>query len=242
MPASASDELLAFIRDCSAEPDIQALLVRWPRLVRRLGFDVSALGSWVGGAKDRQHRFYFNDWPQDWLDEYATRGFFQRDFIVAESRRHMRPFLWSELDPAVFSSPDARAIFSAAKAHGWIDGFAIPVRGASGYEGLVSIAAKQTVTLSPVERALLETAAREFIERCRATVGLGHVPAALSELTPREIECMTWVSRGKTDSEIGQLMGVSKATAHFHVEQVKRKLDASTRVHAVALLVLYGAI
>jgi DNA-binding CsgD family transcriptional regulator len=238
---SASDALVAFIAGCQAEPDIQLLLARWPKLVRLLGFDVSALGSWTGGAKDRPHRFYYNDWPQAWLDEYTARGFFYRDFVVEESRRRMRPFFWSELGPAL-ARPNVEEIFRAARAHGWVDGFAVPIRGAGGYEGLVSLAARETVTLSPVERALLETAAREFIERCRATVGLGLVLPALSELTERELECMRWVSLGKTDSEVGQLLGISKATAHFHVEQVKRKLDVGTRVQAVSLLVLYGAI
>lgn len=53
---------------------------------------------------------------------------------------------------------------------------------------------------------------------------------------------MEWVAAGKTDWEIGQLLSISPATVHFHVERVKRRLATSSRTHAVALLVLNGAL
>ena len=60
-------------------------------------------------------------------------------------------------------------------------------------------------------------------------------------LTGREIETMRFVAEGKTDWEIGQIIGVSENTARFHVDNARRKLDASNRAHAVAkFLSLYG--
>lgn len=61
----------------------------------------------------------------------------------------------------------------------------------------------------------------------------GNVSIAPPRLTPRELEC---------NSEIGQVLGISEATAHFHVENAKKKLGKSTRTEAVALLVLHGLI
>jgi DNA-binding CsgD family transcriptional regulator len=96
------------------------------------------------------------------------------------------------------------------------------------------------VALSPVERTLIEAAARGLNERCRTTIGLGDTPQPLPQLTDREVECLQWVSLGKTDWEIGELLGVAKATAHFHIEQAKRKLGVTSRVQAVSLLLLHG--
>jgi LuxR family quorum sensing-dependent transcriptional regulator len=64
----------------------------------------------------------------------------------------------------------------------------------------------------------------------------------LPDLSAREIECMQWVAVGKTDADIAQLLGISPATAHYHVEQAKKKLAMSSRTEAVALLVLHGVI
>lgn len=54
-----------------------------------------------------------------------------------------------------------------------------------------------------------------------------------NQLTPREIECLTWVSVGKTMSEIAYILTISESTVSFHIENAKQKLDARTLVQAV---------
>lgn len=52
-------------------------------------------------------------------------------------------------------------------------------------------------------------------------------------LSSRELECLKWVAEGKSDWEIGEILSISKSTAHNHVENIKQKLDVSTRMQAV---------
>ncbi len=56
----------------------------------------------------------------------------------------------------------------------------------------------------------------------------------VEDLSRRERQVMELTSAGKTDSEIGIILGISPRTARFHVENIKIKLDSSTRVQAVA--------
>jgi len=51
-------------------------------------------------------------------------------------------------------------------------------------------------------------------------------------LSDREIETLTWVARGKTSAEIAQILGLSKRTIDFHVENARTKLSATTRIEA----------
>ena len=51
-------------------------------------------------------------------------------------------------------------------------------------------------------------------------------------LADREIECLTWAARGKTSTEIGQIIGTSKRNVDFHIETACRKLNVATRVQA----------
>jgi DNA-binding NarL/FixJ family response regulator len=51
-------------------------------------------------------------------------------------------------------------------------------------------------------------------------------------LSEREIEILTWVARGKTSADIAQILGLSKRTVDFHVENARTKLAATTRVEA----------
>lgn len=53
------------------------------------------------------------------------------------------------------------------------------------------------------------------------------------ELTPRQIECIVHVGRGKGDWEIGQLLGISPDTAHKHIQSAMKKFDVSTRTQLV---------
>jgi DNA-binding response OmpR family regulator len=55
----------------------------------------------------------------------------------------------------------------------------------------------------------------------------------LVELSDREIEALTWAARGKTSAEISGILGLSKRTVDFHVDNARLKLGATSRMHAV---------
>lgn len=54
------------------------------------------------------------------------------------------------------------------------------------------------------------------------------------QLTNRETECLTWCALGKSSWEIGKILGLSEDTINYHVKHAMRKLDASSRIEAVA--------
>jgi LuxR family quorum sensing-dependent transcriptional regulator len=56
-------------------------------------------------------------------------------------------------------------------------------------------------------------------------------------LTPRERDALALVADGKTDWEVSVILGVSEATARFHVDNARAKLGAVNRTQAVAKLV-----
>jgi DNA-binding CsgD family transcriptional regulator len=56
-----------------------------------------------------------------------------------------------------------------------------------------------------------------------------------ARLTPREVETATWIARGRTYAEIARLLSITEDTAKFHIENVRRKLGATNRTHAIAL-------
>ena len=54
----------------------------------------------------------------------------------------------------------------------------------------------------------------------------------LAMLNDREIEVLTWVARGKTSIEVADLIGLSKRTVDFHLDNARIKLGAATRTEA----------
>ena len=53
-------------------------------------------------------------------------------------------------------------------------------------------------------------------------------------LSTREHEVLEWISKGKTDPEIGMILGLAEGTVSSHVFHIKKKFDVHTRAHAVA--------
>ncbi len=58
--------------------------------------------------------------------------------------------------------------------------------------------------------------------------------AGLSGLTPREIDVIEWVAKGKTNRDIAEILGMSPRTVNKHLEHIYAKLGVETRTAAVA--------
>jgi DNA-binding NarL/FixJ family response regulator len=57
-------------------------------------------------------------------------------------------------------------------------------------------------------------------------------PKPVTTLNDRETEALTWVARGKTSAEVADLVGLSKRTVDFHLDNARVKLGAATRTEA----------
>ncbi|MEO6367232.1 MAG: helix-turn-helix transcriptional regulator, partial [Steroidobacteraceae bacterium] len=51
-------------------------------------------------------------------------------------------------------------------------------------------------------------------------------------VTVREAEVLLWLSRGKSNREIGQILGISPRTVNKHLEQIFIKLGVENRASA----------
>ena len=61
-------------------------------------------------------------------------------------------------------------------------------------------------------------------------------------LTSRELEVLSWVKEGKTSWEISKILKISERTINFHVNNVKKKLNAGNRMSAVAQAMHFGLV
>jgi DNA-binding CsgD family transcriptional regulator len=71
--------------------------------------------------------------------------------------------------------------------------------------------------------------------------GVGSAQLAPLGLTQREAEVLYWISQGKSNGDIGVILGASTRTICKHVEHIFSKLSVENRTAAaaIALAVLY---
>jgi DNA-binding NarL/FixJ family response regulator len=100
--------------------------------------------------------------------------------------------------------------------------------------------------VKPVDRQELLDAVRIRLARedIRQKPGIGFkpdftspVPLVKLGLSVREAEVLLWMAQGKSDADIGMLLGISCATAKKHAAHVYQKLGVENR-HAAALRAL----
>ena len=77
----------------------------------------------------------------------------------------------------------------------------------------------------------------EFLLWLAKDAGAG-LPAEFSSelgLTMREGEVLAWLSKGKTNRDIAQILGLSPRTVDKHLEQIYAKLGVENRTAAAAI-------
>lgn len=66
--------------------------------------------------------------------------------------------------------------------------------------------------------------------------------ADVPSLTQRELDCLQWAAAGKTNWEIGTILGVTERTVRFHLGNIAGKLNTSNRYHTVAQAISLGLV
>jgi len=178
------------------------------------------------------------DLPPGWTAVAPAPG----DAVLAAAAQSYAPFLWSDISRLMTLSRPQRDFLDAAHAAGIGAAVAVPVhrpRGAqdagsySVFAGCCSFLMKNGVPL-PLESlaaahyvGALAFDAAENLREPKADIPRG------PQLTPRQRDCVVLVAQGKSDWEIGQVLGISESTVHKHIEDAKRRFGVSTRVQLV---------
>jgi len=56
---------------------------------------------------------------------------------------------------------------------------------------------------------------------------------ASQSLTKRELECLRWISEGKTAEEVGSILSISHWTVTFHLKNIYKKLNVPNKTAAI---------
>ncbi|MGA0565251.1 autoinducer binding domain-containing protein [Ancylobacter sp. VNQ12] len=185
-----------------------------------------------------------NNYPKEWQDVYLDRGYSEIDPVVTTARRRMELFTWSADDCPRRSNPKAQRLFySEAIDHGIRSGVSVPVRGSFGTMLMLTLASSR----ERVNTSMLGDAGRA----AQAAIGVHYRLRALAEtplaaehcsLTPKELLCLRWASKGKYMPEIAALINVQHRTVQHYLDNARAKLKATNLTHAVAIALERGFI
>lgn len=183
------------------------------------------------------------NYPDEWAEYYLNENFGSHDYVARYAVKSNVPFIWNDLQKQFRLSPQQKLIFDEGATAGLNAGGTVPIHGPGTAKATFSVANdmsdtdfKQLFQLRRHEIHLMATYVHEKI------MGLGlHKPLdGAIKLTPREIEILTWVAKGKSRWETGIILNISEDTVKAHLDNIRQKLSASNTTHAIAIALLHG--
>jgi LuxR family transcriptional regulator, quorum-sensing system regulator BjaR1 len=232
-----------FVEKLPALDSPEAVISAFGDAAGRFGYSTFALGALPAPGSPALQSFFVSTWPGYWVDTYVAEGLAINDPNIGYAYEHILPATFSELRERQFGGREGVRTLEIATAHGWPEGLTIPVHGPRGYRGLITVAG-ETKDLPLRQRAALHMMALYMHERLKELMA-PHLATPIAEqprLTRGEIECIRWLLAGKSDWEIGEILGIAEATAHWRIERAKKKLGVKTRAQLTALAVYHGLV
>lgn len=234
------DQTLGFIRQINRARRPEDICTTLLRTVEEFGFQHVLAGTIpVPGASRRQQEtnVLLHEWPRGWWDRYFSRGYLFVDPAIKRVCNGAPPFLWSELQPLCHDDPAAARVMNEAGDFSLRQGFTVPLVTLGGDVAGFSFAG-QHIEIPQEKRGMLQLIATFALGRALAI----DEPPSSVRLSERQSEVLRWSAEGKTEWEIGEILGVSEHAAHEALRQIRMKLEASNRVHAVAKAIRLGLI
>ncbi|GKS65385.1 hypothetical protein YTPLAS72_26890 [Nitrospira sp.] len=234
-------EILHYVMQAETPDHVRDVLVRFQNY---FSF-TKALGGLVRLGPGQTFAGFGNvvnaSYPDEWLYMYWKNGFADVDPVFKSALKSPGTQHWQETYQNM-SSEKEREFIATAHQFGLRDGIttgsvdeACGVATFCSFASEESLDAKRLVPLVEylgyyIHMALLKATpkAAPQTDRC------------VKELSSREVTILNWMKNGKTNWEIGKILGVSERTVRFHIESIFSKLQVTSRSQAVATAIEHG--
>jgi LuxR family quorum-sensing system transcriptional regulator CciR len=216
-----------------------------------MGFDHFALLHHVdlkpfdhaGGRVLTSEFIALSDYPDYWIDQYVASEIVNLDPVLLASQRTNVGFGWHQLGELIHLTETHRQIIDATRRNGLVDGFTVPANVPGELNGSCNFAVSSgheaprgNYPMAQLAGSFAFQAARTLVMHMRNIPPDGPV-----QLTDRQLECIVLVARGKTDWEIGTILGISRETVKRHIADARARYDVTKRTQIV-LRALYDGL
>ena len=247
------ERFIVGLQDCATEGEIVALFSSIIREMGYHGFDAYSFGVDTINNVDQAGNFVVCDYDMQIITDYVRDGWMQMCPTIAETARGKVPFDYvSFLDR---SPPSASVKWQKfmlklfGVRHAWL----VPLS-TTAVNKCVTVYMRgkgpKVETQFNATRHHIHLIASYLMDTMDAIHGLDSgngngKPAengARSNVSSREIDCLHWAAQGKSNREIGDILGVSENTVRFHLKNAYRKLEVTSRSQAVVAAMRAGLI
>ena len=231
--------------DVSTAADRASFESRLVGFVQRLGFELASAALAVDRPGLPASVFMIGNTPQAFYESSRSADEARRDPVLKRLRTATVPFIY---DQALYVSDGAGDLWEEQAAFGYRTGISMALHLPDGIHFLLGAdrasplpRSLDRVTRMMADLQLLAVYAQETAVRLL----LPEVPSPATDtpyLTPREREVLGWTKEGKSAWAVGQILSMSEHTVNYHLRNVMRKLDVSSKHMAILRALAMGLI
>lgn len=228
------NQFIAASRSARTADDLRGLM---EPITREMRFDAYALFQHVKHFSWSSKRtLAISNFSREWLDYFFAQRMHAYDPVLLASKRTAVGFRFDEIPSLIELSERQREVLSAARKAGIAGGFCVPIHVPGEANGICSFVVRDEEALPTDNLPMAQLVGCFAYEAARQLLLSGDEIVrrpAPQPLTTRQLECIVFVARGKTDWEIGQILGVKEDTVTEHLNEARRRCGVSRRTELV---------
>jgi DNA-binding CsgD family transcriptional regulator len=229
MKATLADAL-SFIIHAKFFGNEADLTTEFEKFVRPFGVNIFSCTEIARPGQPASFQPLFGRLRPEWMNHYRLQDYGRIDPAVRSVLSQTKAFCWTDVDQG--DDPSLKRLFGEAREFLGQEGIVVPIHGPRGHIHVVLLNGDK-IDKSPETLPLIRMASVYFAEIGVELLEEAQDEPSASFLSSRQIECLSWAAEGKSDWEIGAIIGISENTVHRHIEKAKSILGVRTRMQAV---------
>ena len=234
---SSESNLTKMFEGIESAPDVESAIlgVRDHLGIDHVVYNVSSIGT------DPTVKPYVRlTYPSDWVKRYVLMDYASCDPVLRRGFSTSSIFQWSDL---VLVNEEELRVIQDAMRHGiGPHGLSIPVTSKLGHRGLFSISYSGPLAAWDRFRILNLKAVVDIANKVHRRVLAEEFGELKIHLSPREIECLRWIARGKEAYDVALILNISVHTVRDYLKSARFKLESATIAQAVSKAIQQGMI
>jgi len=220
-----------FIRVVEAVGSADDLTEAMTAVTATLGFQYFALTHHVDIVAASGSAIRLHNYPDQWADYYDVNALGVSDPVHRASHVTSVGFCWSKMPGMIPLTAEDRRVLAMGSAQGIGDGFTVPAHVPGEARGSCSFANEADCPMPEHMLPLAQLAGAFAFEGARRLWSdRGRLPVPPPPmLTDRQRDCLLWAARGKSDWEIGRILGVSEETVIRHLKLARERYGVQKR-------------
>ena len=228
MPRLALAE--AFVDEVSNAKNRDDLFAALTRCCKEMHVRYFALTHHIDFSNPSAPGLRLHNYPEPWQAWFDENQLGRSDPVHRASQLSSIGFPWSAVPRMIRMTPADKCILSQARLAGIGDGFTVPAHVPGEINGSCSFAVDAGEVFPGEFYGIAQLVGGFSFEAARRLSGTRNIWDHPGQtLTDRQLDCVLWAARGKTDYEISVILNISHETVIQHLKNARERYGVQKR-------------